>query len=626
MVEVVQQDTQVQYIQFNFLNMATYDYSKYSKVKSPTGFDIYEGSNKLSYEQAKPMFASGFNVDFIKEASQAPTQPITQSQTQMPTGAPTSMPAQPGLSKVATQSVGPDGKPIFDVFAGQQHISDPNDPRLKGVNIEQLPTGQAPQGFKSKFEQGFDNAKGQLGNPDISEGGQGRALVSSFTDNQNDTKALGFLQGDEFFTNLTKTFQEFVNPENQRASLADTYNQMIKDSGIEAMDMELINTKNIIEGSEEDIRTEITKAGGFATESQVLALTNSRNKQLIKNYNTLLETRNAKEKYLNTLIGLESQDREAADRRFEQAFNMQTQIADLGMKMQQNAVNSLDRVQKAIGWDGILAATQNDPYMMGLVEKTYGMPSGGLVYAAQQAELERYQEQQQYELDVASKMSTIANVESQIADRELMRPYDIAVKQSQLQTDAAQRANIQSQIESRRIQDAKDLQNLQGQPVQELAMNKSNVDLVGNLLKDSNLKGAVGPNRLARVSLKNVFTGGKSNFIAGVEQLRSQLNLDTLIRAKSQGATFGALSDQELKILSNAGTKLGTWALKDKNGNVTGYNASEKDFKEELTKVNNFAKLDYILKGGEPTEVGAQIMNDGTIWTKNSDGTMTKLR
>ena len=71
--------------------------------------------------------------------------------------------------------------------------------------------------------------------------------------------------------------------------------------------------KNIIEGSEDDIRMEITKAGGFATDSQVLALTNARNKQLIKNYNTLLDTRNSKEKYLQTAIGLEQQDRQAAD-------------------------------------------------------------------------------------------------------------------------------------------------------------------------------------------------------------------------------------------------------------------------------------------------------------------------
>lgn len=48
--------------------MATYDYSQFYKTKSPTGYDIFRsGGQKLSYEEATPMFQSGFNVDFIKE-------------------------------------------------------------------------------------------------------------------------------------------------------------------------------------------------------------------------------------------------------------------------------------------------------------------------------------------------------------------------------------------------------------------------------------------------------------------------------------------------------------------------------------------------------------------------------
>lgn len=60
-------------------------------------------------------------------------------------------PSLAGLSRVGTQGVGPDGQPIYDVFSGGEHIKDPNDIRLKGVNISQLPIGQAPQGFQSQF-------------------------------------------------------------------------------------------------------------------------------------------------------------------------------------------------------------------------------------------------------------------------------------------------------------------------------------------------------------------------------------------------------------------------------------------------------------------------------------------
>ena len=160
----------------------------------------------------------------------------------------------------------------------------------------------------------------------------------------------------------------------------------------------------------------------------------------------------------------------------------------------------------------------------------------------------------------------------------------------------------------------------------QLATAKANVDLIAGLTVDSYLSGAVGPNPLARLSPSSVFTGGKANFIAGVQQLSDQLKLDKLIQAKAQGATFGALSDNELRVIASAATKIGTWTIKDKDGNVVGYNANEATFKAELDKINNFAKLDYILKGGNPEDVEAKTMDDGTIWTVNSDGSYTQLQ
>lgn len=168
-------------------------------------------------------------------------------------------------------------------------------------------------------------------------------------------------------------------------------------------------------------------------------------------------------------------------------------------------------------------------------------------------------------------------------------------------------------------------------PVMQQALAKSNIDLIGSLVTDKGLDNAVGPNFLTRdtnilTKLFNVdsHTGATSNFIAGVEQLRSQLNLDTLIKAKANGATFGALSDNELQVLANAATKLGQWAIK-KDGKVTGYDANEVDFRRELDKINNFAKLDYVLKGGNPADVNIKQEADGTFTTKNSDGSITNL-
>lgn len=174
------------------------------------------------------------------------------------------------------------------------------------------------------------------------------------------------------------------------------------------------------------------------------------------------------------------------------------------------------------------------------------------------------------------------------------------------------------------------------QQVQQQAYAKDNIDSITSILNSGSIDQAVGPNALTRSTTgfwKNLFTAGpvrdllnpgKSNFIADVEKLTSQLTLESLINAKAQGATFGALSEGELKILQSSASKIGTWAIR-KDGNVIGYDAKESDFKAELDKINNFAKLDYIRKGGNPADVAVQVMPDGTYWTQNSDGTLTKL-
>lgn len=87
--------------------------------------------------------------------------------------------------------------------------------------------------------------------------------------------------------------------------------------------------------------------------------------------------------------------------------------------------------------------------------------------------------------------------------------------------------------------------------------------------------------------------GRKQDFIAGVEKLTSDLTLDQLIQSKAQGATFGALSDAELRILASAATKIGTWAIRDKTGKVTGYRASESSFKNELNTIKELTQRAY---------------------------------
>ena len=483
------------------------------------------------------------------------------------------------------------------------------------------------------------------------------------------------LQQDPAYQQLLADRAEFNSFAVQNQSLTETYTQMTQSLGIPAMNTELINMKNIIDGTEDDIRNEVTKAGGFATESQVLALTNARNKQVVKNYNNLLQTKQMAMETLNTMVGLAGQDRAFAMETINQKLQIDQQIIEYRDKMQTNAQNTLNKIVDQVGYAGLAQMTGGDPYYTSLVEKTLGLASGGLAQLAsfvkpltamEKADLEYKQTQtaatkQQMTTDAAMlpleqrlKQAQIANIYSEIKKRNEPTPSSFDVKATPTDVGVAQiiasnpgewgnaAAAIDKQFGAgtatkydswlkavyQNKQSVNDLTPLgqtgTGITAQVLAQAKDKIDTLNNLVTDRYLNSAVGTISFGKHSFVDYFTGGKANFIASVEQIRTALTLDALKNAKAQGATFGALSDAELELLNNSATKIGKWA-DVKDGKVTGYTANEKDFRAELDKINNFAKLDYVLKGGNPSDVGIQQMSDGTYWTKNSDGTMTRL-
>lgn len=261
----------------------------------------------------------------------------------------------------------------------------------------------------SNLQQGLAAAK-RSGIRPPQDGGMARGLVQGFSPESNTLDLAGLsmtLEGDSGYQQLLQSQKDFYDVINQRQSLTDEYKGMIKESGIEEINTELLNAKNVIEGSEDGIRTEVTKAGGFATESQVQALTQSRNKVLIKNYNNLLETKQNAMEMVNTMIGLAGKDRDFAMQAINQKMQIDKQIMDYRDKMRQNAVDQLRYVTDKMGFDGLYSQTGGDPYYVALVEKAMGLNSGGLYQLAEQAAEERYMKQQEQQLDMEYKRAQI---------------------------------------------------------------------------------------------------------------------------------------------------------------------------------------------------------------------------
>lgn len=492
-----------------------------------------------------------------------------------------------------------------------------------------------------------------------SDAGQAKSAVTGALASTKpiDTTAVdNFLGQDPVMTKLMSSITDLLNPQKQTTTLMEDYQSLRKESGLDQINKEMIDAETVINGTEDDIRNEIQTAGGFGTESQVQAMALARNKSLLARYNQLVQMKTDATNQLNTMSQLNGQDKQMAQQRVDSQINNIFKLADFQQQAQNNIREQAQWLTTTMGADGLYNAYKTDPRQLGFLEKTLGLAPGGLAVVGAQAAAER------------QRKATLEQAQINSANR-------------------ANRTNLQfingtaNQPSGTFNPDTgvfTPISTPTGTNEYSTAQAKSSIDILSGLTSMPGLASAVGPNVASRASTgwfdtaKKIiggaiggagvgaaagapfagvgaipgaigggilggivgafsnegasFSGQKQNFVAGVQQMTEQLTLDKLIQAKQSGATFGALSDGERLLVAAAASKIGTWAIKDSSGNVLGYNAAEKDFKSELDKVNNFQKLDYVLKGGDPTSVGIQVMNDGTLWTQNSDGTMTKLR
>lgn len=82
--------------------------------------------------------------------------------------------------------------------------------------------------------------------------------------------------------------------------------------------------------------------------------------------------------------------------------------------------------------------------------------------------------------------------------------------------------------------------------------------------------------------------GKGQSFAAQIHNLTSGLTLQELIDAKNKGATFGALTQEELRLLAASASILNDAEIKDKEGKPTGYwNLDEKTFTKAVNDIKS---------------------------------------
>jgi hypothetical protein len=117
----------------------------------------------------------------------------------------------------------------------------------------------------------------------------------------------------------------------------------------------------------------------------------------------------------------------------------------------------------------------------------------------------------------------------------------------------------------------------------------------------------------------------RHRFLAEVDQFISSTALGNLIAMKQRGATFGGLSEGELRILQSAVTSLAGKAVRDdKTGELLGFRLSDEAVRNELNRIQ-----DKINKGLEEEGVNIQTENIrvdsmGNEWIQNLNGKWSK--
>lgn len=265
----------------------------------------------------------------------------------------------------------------------------------------------APPDINAKYQQGLAQAQG-AGVTSPSSGGDGRQIVQQYTPPGAQTNPVldSLFQTDQNIANFSKEIQEFLSPTTQQQTFKQQYEDLVKQKGLEQLDTDLINLEAVMDATEDDLRTEITKAGGFATESQILALTNARNKTNLLKYNTLLKKKQAADSYIKNMLDLGEKDQNAAIQR----MNMGINIANLQITMQKNAQDSLQKIADTVGYDGLASMAKGDPYYTSLIEKTLGLGVGGLAQLSTFSAGERAKEDAGEKLDRDYKQAQIDKI------------------------------------------------------------------------------------------------------------------------------------------------------------------------------------------------------------------------
>ncbi len=309
--------------------------------------------------------------------------PVPSSNSQVDTSQPNpnTVQVQPGSAAVAPSNLNSPAGLAYIKASGEKGTSTTSTPQSAAAQqaaalAAAKASGKAPQ----------DSATGSTG---VTDALTKTAPPVANTQPANSTPAI-----DNFFAENKDVKQSaddllnFLNPPETTKQLTEQLAQIQADkAALGNLNIQLMNIDTIMNGTSDDIRKEVTAAGGFATESQVNALAVARNKTLLLKANEIQNKITTQQNIVANDTSLYADEKDLANTQYNQrssAYQMAQAHAD---KITAAAQDNAKTIIGAVGYSGYVNSLLNtDPSGQSLAhaEQALGMAPGTLSQIATQ--------------------------------------------------------------------------------------------------------------------------------------------------------------------------------------------------------------------------------------------------
>lgn len=235
--------------------------------------------------------------------------------------------------------------------------------------------------LEKKFTEAYNQLKG--GGSPQSPAEARNALSSYFEEEKNTTDPTKqfmdtYSSMNPMEAQIFDQMSQLLDSKQNQQSLREIYEQEVADQGIEGLNIELADLNRIMEGTDDDIRSEITAAGGFATESQVQAMAGARNKVLLRKAQYLSDVISSKNDYVSNIMALTEADRKQVSEDLDRKLGITQMLYTMTNNMQNRAQENMQNLVEAVGYEGLIALAKGNPSAESQIESTLGLPYGAL--------------------------------------------------------------------------------------------------------------------------------------------------------------------------------------------------------------------------------------------------------